>query len=373
MLCFSVGFRCTKWSGHWVWKRTLGHASHVPLYDVHSAAVPPFLSPSSRLPVSSSFILAPPLPYSASVARSSSSAPLGTPPPLWSRLPRSTFCSRWERDRNSRCTAECLCCCWSCVPVCACMCERRAHVWMHSCGAEERRVQVKLRCYRMSADCRLDADVSHQHGRGSCLDCWRGEGAAAAPDCDCLWTLLPPPPPLSPLFHWIRYLGYLIIEPAQGRRSSGFAANSRRRRRSLLRTDDMLWEPVFKPLFLFLVLLPSSSSSDPTPRRVPVPPCPWRFVGTRITQWPTTWTEGFWTTAVSWMRSMWCLMSSSSSSHFLFSSWVSVAEKWEPQPLHTPALTQRPHTHAQVMCQHMDVLLLAFHLLKKLSDSISFP
>lgn len=200
MLCFSVGFRCTKWSGHWVWKRTLGHASHVPLYDVHSAAVPPFLSPSSRLSVSSSFILAPPLPYSASVARSSSSAPLGTPPPLWSRLPRSTFCSRWERDRNSRCTAECLCCCWSCVPVCACMCERRAHVWMHSCGAEERRVQVKLRCYRMSADCRLDADVSHQHGRGSCLDCWRGEEAAAAPDCDCLWTLLPPLHPCLPSF-----------------------------------------------------------------------------------------------------------------------------------------------------------------------------
>lgn len=75
-------------------------------------------------------------------------------------------------------------------------------------------------------------------------------------------------------------------------------------------------------LFLFLWLVPC---------RVLVPPCLWHSVGTRITRWPTMWTEGFWTTAASWMRSMWCHTSFSSSSPSPSSSSVSAAGRWDPQ------------------------------------------
>lgn len=97
-------------------------------------------------------------------------------------------------------------------PACACLCvnacERREHVWKHP------RVCDSSFSFRgcLQAACARDADVSLQHGRESCLDCRRGDGAAAALDCDCLlWTLLPPPLTLlPPPFHLVSCLSLAL-------------------------------------------------------------------------------------------------------------------------------------------------------------------
>lgn len=55
---------------------------------------------------------------------------------------------------------------------------------MHSSGAARRKLSFSFRgCLRTAGG--QDADVSQQHGWESHLDWWRGEGAAAALDCDC--------------------------------------------------------------------------------------------------------------------------------------------------------------------------------------------
>lgn len=275
------------------------HASHVPLCNVctaPSAAVLPLLSSSSPLP--SLFIIThcpsclhPPT-LSESVLRLS----LHTPLSLFFIQGRL-----WAPDSKETGIAGALQNATAALAVCACLC---VYLWVSawatgvclnafqwSCAAGP--VWVWSFSYRgcIRTAGRRDTDVSGWTGKLLRLPGRRG-----------LWLDLTPlsPPSLCLLF----FTGSDIWEQDyRGSWKEVTWGNTRiywRRWKS-----PILKTKCFESLCSKSLRLPSVSCLPPllfirlVPCRVPAPPCPWRSVGTRITQL-TTWMRGSWTTAASW-------------------------------------------------------------------------